>query len=439
MLTFAYIYTDPLIDPAPKIPWSQKVDRVYKDLGSRQKLEQLLLDCQAEPPHILLVNSLTELGESVAQINKILTELEKSGVEVIATEQNYTTSQIINLNSPDNRADLVKIFAEIQTNQRSRRLRQGHARNRLKALPPPGKAPYGYRRGQERYLINRSTAPVVKDFVEHFLLFGSLRGAVKYLEQKYGKKIAVSTGRRWLTSPVYRGNLSYKGRDIISNTHPAIIEPEEAAQIDRLLRRNRNLAPKTASANRSLAGLVVCQKCQSGMKVTCTKPRNQKQEYLYLRPINCPQNPKCKGIPYQHIFKDTIERICQDLPQAVAQINLSKSAKNKVDLQLEIESKQDILSQINTLQSQDILDEETANLRRYKLRTEIAKLQSKIAQLPPDNLQTIAQAVSLPQFWLDLSESERRFYFREFIKAIEIIRLNTKEWQLKLVLFLNSI
>ena len=439
MLTFAYIYTDPLLDPAPQIPWTQKVDRVYQDLGSRQKLEQLLLDCQTEPPHRLLIKSLAELGESVAQVNNILTELENSGVEVIAIEQNYTTSQITNLNSPDNRADLVKIFAEIQTNQRSRRLRQGHARNRLKALPPPGRAPYGYRRGQERYLINRSTAPVVKDFVENFLLFGSLRGAVKYLEQKYGKKIAVSTGRRWLTSPIYRGNLGYKGGDIISNTHPAIIEPEEAAQIDRLLRRNRNLAPKTASANRSLAGLVMCQKCQSGMKITCTKPRKKKQEYLYLRPISCTQNPKCKGIPYQQVFKTTIELICQDLPQAVAKINLPMTAKNKTSLQLEIENKQEVLSQINTLQSQDILDEETANLRRYKLRIEIAKLQTKIAQLPPDNLQTIAQAVSIPQFWLDLSESERRFYFREFIKAIEIIRSNSQEWQLQLVLFLNSV
>ncbi len=45
---------------------------------------------------------------------------------------------------------------------------------------------------------------------------------------------------------------------ILSDTHTPIISREEAAQIDRLLRRNRRLPPRTASANRSLAGLVSC-------------------------------------------------------------------------------------------------------------------------------------------------------------------------------------
>lgn len=50
----------------------------------------------------------------------------------------------------------------------------------------------------------------------------------------------------------------------------------------------------------------------------------------------------------------------------------------------------------------------------------------------------IAQAVSLRQFWLDLSESERRFYFREFIQRIEIIYQTPSQWKLNLLLILNS-
>lgn len=52
----------------------------------------------------------------------------------------------------------------------------------------------------------------------------------------------------------------------------------------------------------------------------------------------------------------------------------------------------------------------------------MAELQGQLAQLPPVNLKETVQAVSLPQFWLDLAETERRFYFREFIQRIEIIR-----------------
>ena len=309
---------------------------------------------------------------------------------------------------------------------------RGHARNRLKMLPPPGKAPYGYRRGQDRYIIDKSTAPVVKDFFERFILFGSLRGAVRYLEKRYGKKISPTTGRNWLVNPVYRGNLQYKNRSIISHTHTAIINPEEAAQIDRLLRRNRSLPSRTASAPRSLAGLVVCQQCQLGMNITRVTQHHKKTEYLYLRCHKCPQRPKCKALAYAEVLSQTIDKICVELPQAVAKLNLPDNSLIDNSYKQKISKIQDVLQQLPELLERNILDRETVDLRTYKLRTEIAQLEQKMAQLPPGNLQAIAQAVSIPQFWLDLSEAERRFYFREFIQQIVIIGNNTSDWQIEL-------
>lgn len=439
MFTIAYLYDEPLLKAAStQINWELKVDKIYQDLGARQQWEQMLLDCQTNKPDCLIIRSLVELGDDLEQVYQGLTTLEKLGIEIITLEKSNYSFQLNHTDDPDLRANLIKLVNEIHTNQRRRHLRQGHARNRLKALPPPGKAPYGYRRGQDRYLVDRSTAPVVKDFVERFLLFGSLRGAVRYLEQKYGKKISVSTGRRWLTSSVYRGNLTYNTGEVIPHTHIPIITREEAAQIDRLIRRNSRIPPKSASARRSLAGLVVCQQCQSSMTVKRVTTHNQQREYLYLRPVNCSRRPQCRGIPYQEVLDATIERIGQDLPSAVAKINLPTKEGFKKTIEAEITQKQDFLAQIPTLQIQGILDQETADLRCYKLRSEIAQLQGKMAQLPPENLQTIAQAVSLQQFWLDLSESERRVYFREFIRQIELIRPDCQQWQLKLVLFLNS-
>ncbi|MGH2414426.1 MAG: recombinase family protein, partial [Microcystaceae cyanobacterium] len=381
----------------------------------------------------LLIRRLEELGDSLAEISDRLTQLETLNIEIIATEQPYSSSQLKQANLSDIRANLAKLLQEIEQNQRRHRLRQGHARNRIKALPPPGKAPYGYRRGKDRYILDRSIAPVVKDFFERFLLFGSLRGAVRYLEKRYGKKISVSTGRYWLTNPVYRGDLAYRDREIVPDTHVPILSREEAAQIDRILRRNGRLPSRTASAPRSLAGLVLCQQCQSHMTITHVTARGKQQEYLYLRPMTCPLRPKCRSIPYQEVLEKLIERICEELPRTVAQLNLPNLDGIKARLNTEIEQKQRIIVQLPTLQEQGILDGETAELRSYKLRTEIAQLQMKLDQLPPGDLKVIAQAVSLPQFWLDLSEAERRFYFREFIRQIEIMRSGSKDWSLKLV------
>ena len=431
MKIVAYLYSDPLLEnPPDRDIWGLEIDLVYQDIGSHQKLMQLITDCESRSPDYLLIRRLEELGDSLELICDRLNQLESFGVEIITTEQDYSSSQAHRLDPEEYKLKLSNLLQELQTNKQRTRMKQGHARNRLKMLPPPGKAPYGYRRGQDRYIIDKSTAPVVKDFFERFILFGSLRGAVRYLEKRYGKKISPTTGRNWLVNPVYRGNLQYKNQSIISHTHTAIINPEEAAQIDRLLRRNRSLPSRTASAPRSLAGLVVCQECQLGMNITRVTQRLKKSEYLYLRCHKCPQQPKCKAIAYEEVLTQTIDKICRELPLAVAQLNTDSAIDNTYKQR--IIEKQNILQQLPDLFEQHILDRETLDLRTYKLRSEIAQLEQEMAQLPPGNLKAIAQAVSIQQFWLDLSEAERRFYFREFIQQIVVIRDRTENWSIEL-------
>ena len=438
MTTIAYLYIDPLLEPAATYNWQREVDRVFQDFGQRSQLQKLIAYCQDNPPKYLLLRRIEELGDTVTEICDRLKVLESLGVDIIAGEQ-YRSSTWQDKEIEQIKADLSEILQEVAQNKRIERLKQGHARNRLKTLPPPGKAPYGYRRGQDRYIIDKSTAPVVKDFFERFILFGSLRGAVKYLEKRYGKKIAPSTGKNWLINPVYRGDLKYKNNQIISNTHSAILDRESAAQIDRLLRRNSYLSPRTASASRSLAGLVICQQCQFSMTISHVTQRNKKQEYLYLRCLDCPRQPKCPALDYEAVLQQVIIKICQELPQAVSQTQQPNFKQIKQNIEREITHKQDVLKQLETLTAQDILDEETANLRRYKIEVEISTLKDKIKQLPPENLKAIANTVSLTQFWFDLSETERRFYFREFIKQIKIIRLSDNNWDSQLIFIFGSL
>ncbi|WP_348539923.1 MULTISPECIES: recombinase family protein [Spirulina sp. CCY15215] len=432
MRIIAYIYADPAIESVPDANiWGLEIDRVYRDLGDRAQLQQLLQDCKTNPPDYLLLRRLDELGDTLNTVATIVAQIEAVGTSIIATEQHYHSFET---NQQDPSGDrLFDLLAEIQQNQYSRRIRQGHARNRIKVMPPPGKATYGYRRGKDRYILDRSTAPVVKDFFEHYLLYSSLRGSVRYLEKKYGKKISVTTGRRWLTNPIYRGDTKYHNGDILPNTHTAILSREEAAQIDRLLKRNSRLPSRSASAPRSLAGLVICGQCYSHHTITRVTARKKSKEYLYLRPVSCPEQNKCKAIPYQDILEQTIAQICQILPLAIAGMNAPERSSPKGAIAAQMAQKETIMQQLPDLQKQGILDAETADLRHYKLRTELSQLQQKLSQLPPDNLKPIAQEISFPQFWLDLSETERRFYFREFIKHIKIIRDLEQQWHLELV------
>lgn len=442
MRVVAYLHANPLLEspPAPTL-WGWEVDQIYRDLSrvgqARPQLQQLLQDCTSGTIGYVLVRSLSELGESLTAVSDCLDTLESHGITVMALEQNYVSANITPADArtpislPTARTALMQLAAAVQSQQRRQRLRQGHAHNRLKALPPPGRAPYGYRRGQDRYTLDRAAAPVVRDFFEQFLLFGSVRGAVRYLEQTYGKRISVSTGHRWLTHPVYRGDLRYQNGQVVPNTHAPIVPRDEAAQVDRLLRRNHSLPPRTASASRSLAGLVRCQACQSRLKVSRVSAPRREKTYLYLRPIACPRSPVCKAIPYEAVLTRSIEVVCRDLPAAVAalQSDTGEDADSpQATLQQQIAHKQAILDQMPDLVDGGVLDLETADLRTYKLQSEIAELQQRRSQLPPENLQTIAQTVSIPQFWFDLSEAERRFYLREFIHQIWLMR-HGSDWE----------
>ena len=185
-------------------------------------------------------------------------------------------------------------------------------------------------------------------------------------------------------------------------------------------------------------------------RVTQRRPKQgKKQEYLYLRPTNCTRacavdseltgGKTCPGIPYNRVLDQTIDQICDTLPKIMATVPLPDVGGFKQGINAQIQAKQQIIEQLPALGESGVLDQDTIDLRTYNLRTEIASLQASLAQLPPVNLQETVQTVSLRQFWLDLSESERRFYFREFIDHIEIVRSpsDVSQWDMKLIFLLE--
>lgn len=329
MKVVVYSYRLSPDEPLPEIetPDFGPVQQWYCDLGGRSQLQQLLQDCRQSPVDYLLLHQLHDLGDTVETISEHLQRFQQLGVKVVATGE--TAIQTLRGDS----LDLWEGVQHLHQETHRQRLRRGHQQQRLQGHPPPGKAPYGYLRGGDHYRLDRSTAPVVKAFFEHFLLYGSLRGAVRHLAQRYGKRISVTTGRRWLTSAVYRGDLAYRDGRVLSNTHVAILSRAEAAQIDRLLGRNRRLPTRTASAPRSLAGLVSCQGCGCGLTVSRVTRRHHPGEYLYLRPKACPQTPKCKGLSYDEVLRRTVEQVCRDLQRLATGLPLPEDDGRKQALQ----------------------------------------------------------------------------------------------------------
>ena len=132
----AYLYSDPLLETAPdREIWGLEVDRVYQDFGKRYELQQLLEDCQTAAPDYLLIRRLEELGDDLEEVSDRLTQLEALGIEILTTEQSYSSSQLQDTSPKDIQANLAQLLQQIQDNQRSRKLR-------VKDTPATASKPY---------------------------------------------------------------------------------------------------------------------------------------------------------------------------------------------------------------------------------------------------------------------------------------------------------
>ncbi|MBF2056831.1 MAG: recombinase family protein [Cyanobacterium sp. T60_A2020_053] len=419
MSIIVYSYIEPSFQEIPSsFCWGLEVDKIYQDIGSRYQLDKLFADCQQNPPQYLLIQGLEELGDNLAEVWRALDFLESLSVEIIAVNQPYNSSQFKVIGSEEKREKLTKIWRDIEQKIYSHKLKKSHAEKRLRAHLPPGKAPYGYQRGQENYLINRATAPIIRSFFERFLLYASLTDSVNYIKRKYNKKIALSTALNWLKNPVYRGDLAHKNKTIMANTHTAIISREESAQIERILKSHRRFSSRSTSARHCLAGLIKCQTCDSLYKINQVNQKRKEQKYLYLTPVQCFKNMPCPSLIYEKILKEIINIICQKLPQKSTNFNQINIEEVAEQFKSNIISKQQILSKLDNFIKENILDIKTAEIRKYQLNQEIVELKEKLAQLPPANLVKMSSDLALPQFWHDLSEPEKRFYLREFINQI---------------------
>jgi DNA invertase Pin-like site-specific DNA recombinase len=438
MTILAYACINPTWEKPPIADWwGETIDCLYLDYvtddGAQPELQQLLQICSIAPPQILYLRQIADLASSIEELQGYLSAWLNQGISVYYASHVTVTNpqgnfQLLTL---DQGIAWGAIADELHASRQRRSLKAGHARNRLRALPPPGRSPYGYRRGRYQYALDRTAAPVVRAFFEQFLLYGSIRGAAKFLEKTYGKRISASTAQRWLSHPVYRGDLHYQDGGVLRDTHTPIISREEAAQVDRLLRRNRRLPPKTASAERSLAGLVYCAECGSKLTVSSAKARQVPHRYLYLRPMNCQREKPCSAIAYNTVLTQSISVIAADLTQAVRGLPQDRPRSPKAYLLAQIQQKEAAILQLSTLVQQGILDTPSADLRRYTLLSEIATLEQSRSQLPPENLLEIIQTLASEQFWQGLTEPERRVYFREFIREIQIVR-SGESWQVKI-------
>lgn len=124
---------------------------------------------------------------------------------------------------------------------------------------------------RDKPVIFEPEAEVIRAFVARVLDAGAVRSAFTSWGPVYwpeGRRVTLYTIQRCLSLPVYRGHYAW-GEALVPDSHPAIITPKQAGELDRLRELNRNTKRKESPTGNVLAGLVWCPTCKR--KITSAK------------------------------------------------------------------------------------------------------------------------------------------------------------------------
>ncbi len=272
---------------------------IYKDeaisgkgskTASRTQYQKLQRDCDKGQFSIILVHKYDRIARSMAEHINLATRLQGKGVELIATAQDFGTS-----NEAKIMRSLMWALSEYYIDNLSDEVKKGHRENALKALHNGGVPPFGYDVVAGKYVINELEATYVRK------LFNACANRIGYVDivaemerngivGKRGRPVRYSQIYEMLHNEKYTGVYVYSAKmpktraerreraDAIriEGSVPQIIDRALFDQVQQIMSGKKQVGNK---ANYLCSGLVYCGSC--GAKMHGIAPRKNGHQYFH--------------------------------------------------------------------------------------------------------------------------------------------------------------
>lgn len=224
------------------------VSEVFIDIESgrsntRKEFNRLIKLCEEKKISEIIITRIDRLGRSAITIHKTIEILNRNNIKLnILDAPTDTTSSfgLFNIN-------LMAGLAEFESRLLGERIIHGYnyLRQENKANP---RVPFGYKRVDEKYVIDETKLVIVNDIINHILgNGGTLRNTIIYIKEKYNLNWVAQSLSKWLNNPVLDGHTPYgvnknkndKSKwDIRYDTHEPLITKDIREKINNKLISN---------------------------------------------------------------------------------------------------------------------------------------------------------------------------------------------------------
>lgn len=234
-----------------------------KPASKRPELQRLLADVKAGKVQLIAFTKLDRWFRNIAEYYKVQEILEAHNTSWRAIHEDYETVTA----SGRLKVNIMLAVNQDEADRDSERIRAVFDRKKELGEVISGSVPLGYKIENKKYAIDEATADMARDMFSVFMETRSAYATQRYMLKTYGYKRDVTTVKRMLESPMYKGE-KYGQKDYC----PALITPaQHDAVVEILSERAARNSSKPAGRIYIFKGLVRCAECRHIHTGVCGK------------------------------------------------------------------------------------------------------------------------------------------------------------------------
>ena len=373
-----------------------------KSYKKRPAVIRLLGDCGAGKIDVILFIKLDRWFRNIADFYEVQSQLDKCGVQWIATEEEYDTT------TANGRLHLnIKLsIAQDEADRTSERIRFVFDAKKKRGEAITGSLPVGYKIVDKHLVIDEQAAVRVREACKRYLNTHSIGATARWYSQEYGVPMTAGTIKRMLTNTLYIGE-AYGVKDYC----PAIIDRETFQRMQEMLfersPRNSTVPKRVYLFN----GICFCAECGKSMHGNNSRNRN------YYRCRRHEEYRDCNA--KSRTSEDAIERYLLDnLALSADNYNVELRKKKSEIKRIDVAKLRKKMDKLKDLYLNDLID-----ISVYEKEYMSLKQQIEIAEEVNEREEAeinVTELKDLLKLYHTLSREGQRAFWLRTVRRIEV-------------------
>lgn len=362
-----------------------------KPYTQRPAMLQLLNDVEKVKPDMILFTKLDRWFRNIKEYYKVQDILDRNKVDWKAINEEYDTSTA----SGRLYVNIKLSIAQDEADRTGERVKAVHKQLAMQGKVLGRSVPFGYKVVDKRVVFS-DDIEAVKDAIDHYMLHGSLRMTIRYINEKYGTHLDHTSFKNVFKSTLLKGE-KYGN----TNFCQPLLTPEEWDALQAKMASNIKVASKTRVF--IFTGLIRCPKC--GRRLAGTGDMNGNKYY------RCQQRYYgiCdfdKNVSEKKMEKWLLENVEDDF-----KVNVTMKPKVKKD---DPQKYRDRLSRLNEMYL-------LGNISQAEYKEKSADLQRRIAESSKKpSVKTQNFASNWKELYAQLDEEHKRSFWHNLIQQIVV-------------------